>query len=377
MRFQRALAAILLVLSLIILPCMADSPSPPSSVSPSPAQTFSVPLYQDGRPIVYFFYNTNCAECQKTLPFIEEMALLHTDVIFAYHDIRENDSSRILFQEFKHAYGEEFLPVPSLFVGRFVLSGEEEIKGNLEDAIRLSATEGSSPEPAPPEGGGEILTVPLIVTAALVDGINPCAFAVLIFLILSLIALDSRKRMAMVGLTFIAAVFVFYFFSGLGLFAVIQLSGISRLISLVAAVIAIVAGIVSIGEAVWKKKTALLSIPESKIGLIETWVKKGSLPAAFFLGVLVGMFELPCTGGIYLAILSMLSHQVTMAQGIPYLLLYNAFFILPLVIILAAVILGISPERLEQFRGEKRPYIRLAMGVVMILLGIILLWEVL
>ncbi|MDD1715366.1 MAG: hypothetical protein LUQ01_00045, partial [Methanolinea sp.] len=351
--------------------------APPASAGPSLNQTLSVPLFEDGKPVVYFFYNTNCAECQRTLPFMEEMAALHTDAIFSYNDIRESDSARILFQEFKKAYGEEFLPVPSLFVGRFALSGEEEIKGNLEDAIRLSASDSGTPQPVSQGGEGEVLTIPLIVTAALIDGINPCAFAVLIFLLLSLIALDTRKRMAMVGATFIAAVFIFYFFSGLGLFAVIQLSGLSRLISLVAAVIAIVAGVVSIGEAVWKKKTALLSIPESKKGLIETWAKKGSLPAAFVLGVLVGMFELPCTGGIYLAILSMLSHQVTMAQGIPYLLLYNVFFILPLVIILAVVILGIPPERLEEFRGEKRPYIRLAMGAVMILLGIILLWEVL
>ncbi|HIH26888.1 MAG TPA: hypothetical protein HA256_02665, partial [Methanoregulaceae archaeon] len=93
---------------------------------------------------------------------------------------------------------------------------------------------------------GSTLTIPLVIAAALVDGINPCAFAVLIFLMLSLMSLDSRKRMLMVGSVFIIAVFLFYFFSGLGLFSVIQYAGISRLISVIAAVIALAAGTISI-----------------------------------------------------------------------------------------------------------------------------------
>jgi len=226
-------------------------------------------------------------------------------------------------------------------------------------------------------GDGETLTIPLVAGAALVDGINPCAFAVLIFLLLSLLGLDSRKKVLMVGATFIVAVFCFYFASGLGLFAVIQSSGMSRLVSLAAAVIAIIAGVISIGEALWKKPTPFLSIPASTKGIIDTWVKKGSLPAAFVLGILVGMFELPCTGGIYLAILSLLSNRMTLYQGIPYLLLYNLIFIVPLVLILVVVAFGVAPEQLEKIREEKRPYIRLAMGIVMIILGIILLLEIL
>lgn len=355
-----------------------------TGVTPGPGtdqSTLPAPLYEDGKPVVHFFYNTNCAECQKTLPFIDEMASEYPGVVFRFHDIRENDTARELFQEFKSLYGKEFLPVPSLFVGPYVLSGYEEITGNLGDAIRLTAEQpGTHPTIPPPggdTGGSEQLTIPLVAGAALVDGINPCAFAVLIFLLLSLLSLDSRRRALVVGATFILAVFCFYFASGLGLFAIVQSSGMSRLVSLAAAVIAILAGVISIGEAFRKKKTPFLSIPDSTRGTIETWVKKGSLPAAFVLGILVGMFELPCTGGIYLAILALLSNQMTIAEGIPYLLLYNLVFILPLVLILAVVTLGMAPEQLERLREEKRPYMRLAMGAVMIALGILLLIEIL
>lgn len=379
----RVLGGLILILLLIPSFSWADSPDDQSGIDAavSPTVTLSQALYEDGKPVVHFFYNTNCAECQKTLPYMNEMSTLHPGAVFRFHNIRESDTDRELFQEFKRVYGKEFLPVPSLFLGPYVLSGYEEITGNLDDALRLSAQQ---PAVHPTfanttwsSGESETLTIPLVAGAALVDGINPCAFAVLIFLLLSLLALDSRKKVLMVGATFILAVFCFYFASGLGLFAVVQSSGMSNLVSLAAAVIAIVAGLVSLGEAFWKKPTPYLSIPESAKGIIDTWVKKGSLPAAFVLGILVGMFELPCTGGIYLAILSILSNRMTLYQGIPYLLLYNLVFIVPLVLILAVVAFGVAPERLEKIRVEKRPYIRLAMGFVMIILGIILLIEIL
>jgi cytochrome c biogenesis protein CcdA len=188
--------------------------------------------------------------------------------------------------------------------------------------------------------------------------------------------LDSRRRVLLVGSTFIVAVFVFYFLSGLGIFAVVQVSGTSRLISLVAAVIALAAGVISIADGLRKKNT-VLSIPESRKGMIERWVHKGSVPAAAVLGVLVGMFELPCTGGIYLAILSLLSNRMTMVQGIPYLLLYNIIFVLPLVLIMGIIAYGIPAEKFEQWRLEQRATVRIAMGAVMIILGIMLLWEIL
>jgi len=94
------------------------------------------------------------------------------------------------------------------------------------------------------------------------------------------------------------------------------------------------------------------------------------------LGVLVGIFELPCTGGIYLAILSLLSHRVTLYEGIPYLLLYNLVFVLPLVLILAVIAFWVPPGELERHREKNRPLVRLAMGGVMVLLELILILEI-
>jgi cytochrome c biogenesis protein CcdA len=338
---------------------------------------FSPVKFEDGKPVIYFFFNRNCAECLKTIPYIEEYQGTHPGVVIHYIDIRESDDNLALFQAFRDYYGIGFVPVPTVFIGNETLSGYDAITEGLTDAVNGSSV--VNPDDEMPSGGeisSSTLTVPVIIMAALADGINPCAFAVLIFLMLSLISLKSRKKMLIVGSVFIFAVFLFYFLSGLGIFTVIQSAGISRMISFVAAAIAIVAGIVSILSVIGGEQgPALLSIPEGGKGIIEPYIKKASIPAAFTAGILVGMFELPCTGGIYLAILSLLSNRMSVMDGIPYLLLYNLFFILPLVIILGVFVIGFPVERLEQWQTGSRRGVRVIMGMVMILLGIFLLLE--
>ncbi len=375
---------VLLVLFALVLvsPSIAEdtlTEGGPSALSSANKGTFAPVLFEEGKPVLYFFYNRNCGECLETIPDIEEFGRTNPGVVIHSVDIRESEDTLVLFQSFKEYYGTGAIPVPAVFVRNASLAGREEILEHLPAAVNGTwenrPVDGQPAEENTPEG---TLTVPLVIAAALADGINPCAFAVLIFLILSLITLESRKKMLVVGLTFIFAVFCFYFLSGLGLFAIIQTAGLSRIIAAVAAVIAIAAGVISILSVMGGEQgPALLSIPDRGKGIIEPYIKKASIPAAFMVGILVGMFELPCTGGIYLAILSLLSNRMSLVEGIPFLLLYNLFFILPLIIILGVFVLGLPVERLEQLQAGSRRKVRVIMGVVMILLGIILLFEIL
>jgi cytochrome c biogenesis protein CcdA len=377
---QRTLL-ILILLSLAVSPVIAQElPAPPTIRDPSgsPEPGFTPVLVLEGKPVVYFFFNMNCGDCLKTIPFIENFAAGHPEVTIIFIDIRESDADLFLFKAFKEYYGVTFAPVPSVFVGNVTLSGFDGITGGLEDAV--NATMNAPPTPSPPSSlpKGAELTLPLVIASALVDGINPCAFSVLIFLLVTLISLESRRKMFLVGSVFICAVFTFYFLSGLGLFAVIQSAGISRLISVIAAVVAFGAGTISILSVFGQGNgQSILSIPESRKGVINRLITKASLPGAFIVGILVGMFELPCTGGIYLAILSLLSNRMTAVEGIPYLLIYNIFFILPLVVILVVCCYGLPVERLEEWRTGSRKAVRVIMGALMIFLGIILLLEVL
>ncbi|MEK7159820.1 MAG: GAP family protein [Patescibacteria group bacterium] len=217
------------------------------------------------------------------------------------------------------------------------------------------------------------ITLPLIVGSAAIDSINPCAFAVLIFLILYLVTVKNRRHMLLVGLTYIGIIFTVYFLSGIGLLSLIQSIHITRLFYNLTAVLAIGLGLLNLKEVIWEGKGITLAIPESKKALIQKYIRKATFPAAMILGLLVALFELPCTGGVYLAILALLAEQNTWWQAVVYLLIYNLIFVLPLLAILFAVYFGLSPEKVELWRREQKRWMRLAIGTVLIVLGVVML----
>jgi len=274
--------------------------------------------------------------------------------------------------------------VPTLIIGNVALVGEDQIRDRLDATIRQelaapstngNTTAGSTPAENCP-GTVSALTVPLVIVCAGIASINPCGLAVLAILLLSIIALQTRRQVLMVGLTYIAAVFLFYFLSGLGFLSFIHISGtgISSLIATAAAAIAIILGLVNIIDAAVRKDGFLLAIPASKKPVLEQYIRTATLPAAFVLGVLVGIFELPCAGGIYLTILGLMSNTMTLAEGIPYLLLFNFIFILPLIAILLIVVFGIPPERVNTWRLSNRRMLRVGIGIAMVAVGLFILF---
>jgi cytochrome c biogenesis protein CcdA len=294
-------------------------------------------------------------------------------------EVYHNSTNQQTFSQMAQTFGITSPGVPTLIIGSHALVGEGKIRDELEPAI-LEQQQGLAPSsPANVTGSGNCpgatntLTLPLIISCALIDSINPCAFSVLIILLLSIVSLQSRRQVLMVGSTYIAAVFCFYLLSGIGIFSFVHVSGISSLISTIAAILAIVLGLVNVIDTLRNNRGFILAIPDSKKPLIDRYIKVATLPAAFVLGVLVGIFELPCTGGIYLAILGLMSTNLSLSQGLPYLVLYNFIFILPLILILLVIVFGLPPERVNVWRLENRRMLRLAIGISMILVGIIIL----
>ena len=121
-------------------------------------------------------------------------------------------------------------------------------------------------------------------------------FSVLIFLLISIVALENRRRILMVGGVYIAAVFTFYLLSGFGLFTIVSLSGFSRALSLIGATVAVVLGVISVLDVLRNRDEFLFAIPSSKKEQIERYISSASLPAAFALGIFVGIFECPVPG---------------------------------------------------------------------------------
>lgn len=298
-------------------------------------------------------------------------------------EVYHNTTNQQMFERINRQFGISSPGVPTLFIGTTAMVGDTDIKNRFEPTIlaereRLasctSTTPGTIIPPDPTCTPATLqLTIPVVIASALVDSINPCAFSVLIFLLVSIVTIENRRRILMVGGVYIAAVFLFYLFSGAGLFSIVHMSGFSAALSLLGATVAIVLGLVNIIDVIKNKNDFLLGIPASKKEMIERYINRASLPAVFMLGVLVGIFELPCTGGIYLAILGLMSRSYTLMEGLPYLVLYNIVFIVPLVLILLMVAYGISPERANTWRVLHRRKLRLIVGLAMIAIGVIII----
>ncbi len=379
------LLALLVLFLMVLLPFAgAEEPCPTPTICEE-----ATGIGTGGEPIcVYFFYGQGCSHCARVEPYIRDVETRYPGIQVKSLEVYHNATNREIFMDFLDRYGIEPTEagVPILFIGDRALIGENSIQSNLEPSILyFQEHEPICPETYKKYDGnphdlspGYIvdLTLPSVILAAAIDSVNPCAFGVLILLLVYLTTLRNRTRILNVGFAYIGTIFVVYFLSGLGFFYLVQKSGISGIIYTIAAFVAIGAGIVNLQDVLLQKKTFRLSIPESKKQYISEYIQKASVPTAIVLGGLVSIFELPCTGAIYLAILGLLSSKMTMFDGIPYLLLYNFIFILPLILILLGVTYGIAPERVQQWRTVQKASVRTLMGLLMIGIGIAMLLQV-
>jgi cytochrome c biogenesis protein CcdA len=331
-----------------------------------------------------FFYNTHCGACHQAVEHLKGLAEIHPEIYPASYDLFNNTTNSKLFDEAKLAYNQQHISYPVIFIGPIVLEGNEAISTYYESlALAVQKRQSSSPPgflaglTGPASGGSFKIGLPLILGAGLLDGINPCAFAVLVFLLTYLLSLNNRRRVLLTGLVYTAAVFIFYFLSGVGIFTVVQTTGFVTGFSLVAGIIALIFAIIMIRDAIVPGKGPSLAIPESRRETINRFVEKSSIPAAFILGILVGMFELPCTGGIYLSIISMISLKTNLVGGLWYLFIYNIAFIFPLLVIIGLIFWGIPPERVNEWRIDQRRTLRLIIGLIMLIFAIMILHEVL
>lgn len=220
----------------------------------------------------------------------------------------------------------------------------------------------------------ELPALPIVFITALVDSINPCAIGVLILMVTTLLGLHkNRNKMLTVGLIYILVVYVTYFLAGIGLLFFIQRLQIAEPLGIFVGVLVIILGLIEMKDFWWYGKGITLSIPARRAEAIKRYTKKLTIPVAIFLGFFVAAVELPCTGGPYLAITTLLAKIGFNAKVIGYLLLYNFIFVLPLILILILVYFGLSTKKLKAWKESSKKWMRLFIGIIMVILGVLLI----
>ena len=215
----------------------------------------------------------------------------------------------------------------------------------------------------------------LTIFSGLLAGIHPCTISVLLFFIAFLFTIRrSRQEIFKVGASYIIGIFLAYLLVGLGIFKVFTFST-PHFSAIVGAILVSILGLVNIISYFTEGKIKFsLGIPSSVKPKLMELIHRSTLPAAFIVGVIVGICSFGCTAGIYISIISLLLLKATYVLGFVYLVLYNLMFILPLIVILFIASNKKIIQKLENIESKEKHYLKLIAGIIMILLALIIFY---
>lgn len=231
-----------------------------------------------------------------------------------------------------------------------------------------------------PENALEDLSISSVATvfaAGLLAGFNPCILAILAFLASSMLASTGHRRdiLAMV-VAFSLGMFVVYIIFGVGLFSILQGKSTAAMFRLVLAAILLVLGLMQLEDArrLQSGGTSLFRADWTK-KYVHGVIASRKLSSYFLLGALFSLVRAPCVGGMYVAIIGIISSQGYASSGLIYLLIYNLGIALPVLILGGIIALGMSPEQVDQFRQKHRVAIRLITGLTLLILVPLIYWQ--
>jgi cytochrome c-type biogenesis protein len=215
----------------------------------------------------------------------------------------------------------------------------------------------------------------LVITAGLLDSFNPCAIAILLIFIAMMLTLEkSRRTILILGTTYIVAVYLTYLAIGFGLLRAIHLFLIPRYFTQVVGWFLIGWGLWGFKDYFFPKLPFRLSTSVKSRQIIAAWADKVTVPATLVMGFFVAIFGFPCTGGIYLATLALLSQKATYFKGAGYLLLYNLMFVMPLILIFVASTNRFVTEKIINWNEKNSPVFRLTISTITIIMGSVLVF---
>ncbi|MBT4652269.1 MAG: cytochrome c biogenesis protein CcdA, partial [Candidatus Pacebacteria bacterium] len=289
--------------------------------------------------------------------------------------------------------------VPAVFIGDEVFIGDTPIIENFEEKadafLKDDADENSEAAAIIAEANNEVvpkvekevfdeeiiekntstsITLAAVLAGSIVDAVNPCAFAVLIILMMTVMASGDSSRALKTGLAFSSSIFISYLLMGIGLYSALSSGSFGSYFTKGVGVLAIILGLFNLKDWLWYGKGMLMEVPMSWRPTMKKLIRSTTSPlGAFLIGFLVSLFLLPCTSGPYIVVLGMLSDSVQRGTAFLYMVLYNLVFVSPMVIISYLVYRGYDPKRLENLRKKNLKNLHLIAGLILIGMGWFLL----
>lgn len=351
------------------------------------ACALSQPIY------VAYFYQTGCKECARSETDLAYLKNKYPHLIVEEFNIF--DSAALANWMAERVNRTDDLTTPAIFIGDHAWIGEDEIRPQTIEPVLQSLDQGSPKfwEDFNEDQASESLMErfetlgPLaIMLAGLVDGLNPCAFATIIFFV-SYLSLSGKKgkEILLTGASFTIGVFIAYLLVGFGFYKVLDLvkeylSVLSQILYALTAIFCLVLAALSIRDYFKTRNGDLddmaLKLPEPLRKRINATVREGRNAksyylSAFVIGLVVSMLELACTGQIYLPVIISMSTMPEMrGKASLYIVLYNLMFIVPLIVVFILAYYGTTSKQFTAFLKKHAATVKIGMAIVFLMLAI-------
>jgi len=352
----------------------------------------------ESQRLVVFFRNPGCRDCERVEELLKALRTEFKDMVIEVMDVRKPDDARV-----NEALCDRFevpdkyrLTAPAIFCGAGNLIKSEitfERLGRL-----LSRTEATETDWRQVSGEALVqadrtlgerysaMSLWIVFWAGLLDGINPCAFATIIFLLSYLqIARRGPREILAVGSAFVVGIFIAYFLLGLGLVEIVVRLSLLRRFGLILnwGMAVFVAGVALLSA--WdgiqcmrgRMGDMVLQLPGVLKAQIHDAVRRSSkhrhfVVAAFVAGLVIAVLELACTGQVYApTMLYMLKTGQGRVGTVAYLALYNLAFIVPLLVVFAGAYGGLRSERLTVWLQQRAALVKFATAILFAVLFVL------
>ena len=345
---------------------------------------------------VVFFYKPGCAECVKTKQFLSHLKsdfpllkLTETNILESAGTVLNQAlCDRFTVPSLKHSL------TPAVFTQSGFVIGTDISPATLGKLMAQTMAESQDDTwcqlDAPEQLAAakevdrryQAITLPIVLGGGLLDGINPCAFATIIFFLSYLqIARRSPREMLMVGAAFISAVFIAYLAAGLLLYQMLKqlnerFAGIQWWLNLGFGLLALLAAWLSLRDGLRARAGRLdamtLQLPgflkERIRGVIRSGARaRNFVIAAFLSGLVISLLELACTGQVYAPIIYQI--QKGRLDAVLWLVIYNLAFIAPLVVIFLLAYGGLRSETLVTFQKKHTFAVKLGLALLFLCLA--------
>ena len=352
---------------------------------------------------IYFFYSSACPHCKKENKYLDTLEEERKDIVIKRYEVTSSSTNSEYLSKAKERLGVTSQGVPFTVIGDHYYQGYSDgigtkIKRTTYDYLGIDIDENyfkdddskknkenekdnSFELPLLGKVDAKRISIPLVaVVLGLIDGFNPCAMWVLLFLISMLLNMKDRKKMWILGFTFLFTSAFIYFLAMLGISIVVGMDKIPW-IRLLIAVVAIVGGLLNLRSYINTPKDGCQVVDEKKrkkyLTKIKAFTSEANLALALVgvigLAASVNLVELACSAGfptIFVEILTI--NNITSVMKILYILLYIVFFLLDDMVVF---IVAMTSLKVTGITTKYNRLSHLVGGILMILIGILLVFK--